>query len=70
VADLNTFVICDRCGDTANSEPGLKCGRIEVDERTGRILTDPCEGTYRTEEEMQWIDRWVPEDPYDGLEFG
>lgn len=33
---------CDKCGDVSNSEPDLKCGRVEPESWDG-----PCVGTYR-----------------------
>ncbi len=43
------LTVCDVCGDEANSEPGLRCGRVdEEDESAG-----PCPGIYRTVEDLR-----------------
>lgn len=45
--DDGTEVICDTCGDHSNSEPGLRCGRVEDPAEAGPgALTEPCQGTY------------------------
>ena len=36
-----TDVTCDKCGDSSNSEAGLRCGRVDGD-------SAPCRGIYRS----------------------
>jgi hypothetical protein len=38
---------CDTCGDTAETEPGLPCGRDLSEERGEPAGTTICEGTYK-----------------------